>query len=74
MLKTKLRKVGNSFSVKLPKSVVENLHLVDGEDLNIIQTTEGILISAFDAEFNDWIKAYERSNSKYKYTLKKLTV
>lgn len=74
MLKTKLRKVGNSFSLTLPKSVVENLHLVEGEELNIIQTTEGILISAFDEEFNDWIKAYEKSNSKYKYTLKKLTV
>jgi putative addiction module antidote len=74
MLKTKLRKVGSSFSVMLPKSVVENLHLVEGEDLNIIQTTEGILISAFDTEFNDWIKAYEKSNSKFKYTLKKLTL
>jgi putative addiction module antidote len=74
MVKTKLRKTGNSFSVTLPKAVVENLHLIEGEELNIIQTTEGILLSPFDAEFNDWIKAYEKSNSKFKSTLKKLTV
>ncbi|MCI0411859.1 AbrB/MazE/SpoVT family DNA-binding domain-containing protein [bacterium] len=74
MLKTKLRRVGNSFSVTLPKSIVEDLHLVEGEDLNIIQTTEGILMSPYDVEFNDWIKAYEKSNSKFRYALKKLTV
>jgi len=74
MLKTKLRKSGNSFSITLPKSVVENLHLVEGEELNITQTTEGILISPYDAEFSDWIKAFEKTNSKFKYALKKLTV
>ena len=72
MQKTSVRKVGNSFGVTLPKTVVENYHLEEGEQLNIIETREGILITPYQPEFRVWLEAYESTNKRFRNTLRAL--
>ena len=72
MLKTSVRKVGNSLGITLPKTIVENYHLNEGYELHLVETKEGLVLTPFDPQFADWVDAYERTNSKYRNTLKAL--
>ncbi len=71
-METKVRKVGNSLGVTLPKNVVEELHLKDGDTLSI-KTEEGSLkLDPVDTEFEEWAEAYRSANMDYKDVLKEL--
>ncbi len=72
MQKTAVRKVGNSLGITLPKTIVDNYHLTEGDELHLIETNEGIILTPFDPQFTDWAAAYERTNKKYRNTLHKL--
>ncbi len=72
MQKTVVRKVGNSLGITLPKAILENYHLSEGDELNLIETSEGIVLSPFNPEFAEWAKAYDQVNRKYRNTLHKL--
>lgn len=68
----KLRKVGNSYGFTIPKEIKEKYNLKEGEELHIIETEDGFKLTPFDPEFKDWAEAYDRTNQKYKNTLKEL--
>ena len=72
MLKTAVRRVGNSLGITLPKTVVDNYRLSVGDELHLVQTREGVILTPFDPKFLDWAKAYERTNKRYRNTLKAL--
>ena len=72
MLKTAVRRVGNSLGITLPKTVIDNLHLTEGDELHLVETDGGVMITPFNPKFADWAKAYERTNKKYRNTLKAL--
>lgn len=72
MLKTAVRRVGNSLGVTLPKTIVENYSLTEGDELHLIETEEGIMLTPFNPNFADWAKAYEKTNKRYRNTLKAL--
>lgn len=72
MLKTAVRRVGNSLGITLPKTIVENYHLNEGDELHLVETDEGVMLTPFDPKFADWVKAYERTNKKFRNTLKAL--
>ena len=72
MLKTAVRRVGNSLGVTLPKTVVENYSLNEGDELHLIETKEGIMLTPFDPQFAEWAKAYEKANRRYRNTLRAL--
>jgi antitoxin MazE len=72
MRKTTLRRVGNSLGITLPKTVVENYHLAEGDQLNLLETDEGLVLTPFNPAFIAWAKAYERTNRRYRNTLKAL--
>jgi len=73
MQKTAVRKVGNSLGITLPKTVIENYHLNEGDELHLIQTEDGIVLTPFSPKFADWAKAYERTNKKFRNALHKLS-
>lgn len=73
MYKTAVRKVGNSLGITLPKSLVANLHLQEGEEVNLVETSEGLLLTPYNPEFGKWAQAYEKTNRKYRNTLKRLS-
>ncbi|MCL4538406.1 MAG: AbrB/MazE/SpoVT family DNA-binding domain-containing protein [Bacteroidetes bacterium] len=70
MLKTAVRRVGNSLGITLPKTIVDNLHLNEGDELHLLETEEGIIVTPFDPKFKEWAEAYERTNKKFRNTLK----
>ncbi len=72
MRKTAVRKVGNSLGITLPKTIVENYHLSEGDELHLIETKEGIILSPFNPKFSAWAEAYERTNKKFRNALHQL--
>ena len=72
MVKTAVRRVGNSLGITLPKTIVDNYHLSEGDELQLVETDEGVVLTPFDPKFAEWAKAYQRTNRKYRNTLKAL--
>jgi putative addiction module antidote len=69
MLKTAVRRVGNSLGITLPKTVIDNYHLNEGDELHLVETDEGIVLTPFNPEFSAWAEAYGRTNRKFRNTL-----
>lgn len=72
MLRTAVRRVGNSLGITLPKTIVENYHLSEGDELHLVETDEGVVLTPFNPKFAEWAIAYERTNKKFRNTLKAL--
>ena len=72
MLKTSVRRVGNSLGITLPKTIVENYRLSVGDELHLVETEDGVVLTPFDPKFQEWAKEYEKSNKRYRNTLKAL--
>lgn len=68
----KLRKVGNSYGFTIPKELKEKYNLKEGEELHIIENEDGFTVTPFNPEFEEWAKAFDKTNQKYKNTLKEL--
>ena len=73
MKSIKLRKVGNSYGFTIPKELIEKYDLKEGEELHVIEKSNGFTITPYDPEFEEWAQAYDKTNSKYKNTLKELS-
>ncbi len=69
---TKLRQVGNSLGVILPREELNHLHLSVGDELTIVRTDKGIEISPYDQGFEMKLRAFERSRRKYRNALREL--
>lgn len=72
MLKTAVRRVGNSLGITLPKSILEQYHLNEGDELHLIETPDGVILSPFNPGFADWAQAYDKVNRRYRNTLRAL--
>lgn len=68
----KIRKVGNSLGVILPKQLIEELHLKSGDKINIERKGLSLELRPVDPEFEDWAEAYRTLNTDYKDVLKAL--
>lgn len=68
----KLRKVGNSLGVILPKEELNRLHLSNGDELSVVRTEKGLELSPYDQEFDMKLKAFEKSRRKYRNALREL--
>jgi len=71
-MKTKLRKIGNGYGVLLPKQVIERLRLTEGSVLNISETSSGIELSPFDADFSDQVDAFRKTEPKHRNSYREL--
>ncbi|MBO6535278.1 MAG: AbrB/MazE/SpoVT family DNA-binding domain-containing protein [Balneolaceae bacterium] len=71
-METKIRKIGNSLGITLPKQVIEELHLKDGDKLEIETIDKVLQLKQIDSEFEDWAEAYRELNVSYKDVLKEL--
>lgn len=68
----KLRKVGGSIGVILPKELLEQLHLKEGDQLFAEVNREGVRLTPYDPAFDDAVKAFERTRRKYRNALHEL--
>jgi putative addiction module antidote len=67
-----LRKMGGSIGATLPKDMAERLHLDAGDEVFIVATDRGLLITPYDPTFDQAMAAYRRGAKKYKNALREL--
>jgi putative addiction module antidote len=73
MTKTlKLRKIGNSVGVVLPKDLLARLNAKEGDDISITETPNGIQLNKSDTEFEEHMKLVEKVMQRYPNTLRAL--
>lgn len=73
MKKVKLRKVGNSYGLTLPKEILEKYNIKEGEDLYVIESDHGFTLTPYDPDFEEWASSFDKTNKKYKNALKELS-
>lgn len=69
----KLRKMGGSIGATLPKDLAERLHLDVGDEVFVVATDKGLLITPYDPTFEKAMEAYRRGAKKYKNALRELS-
>jgi len=74
MLELKLRKIGNSLGVVLPKEAVNRLRADDGDRLFLIEGPDGSYqLTPYDPAFEKKMKKAEDIISRYRNTLHALS-
>jgi len=73
VLEIKLRKVGNSVGLVLPKEALARLNADEGDDVYLTDSTEGgFRLTASTPEFARKMKAAESLSRRYRHALKEL--
>jgi len=68
----KVRKIGNSLGVVLPKDVLAKLKVGEGDELSVSETGQGIALAAADGDTADLMKLAEEIMTKRRRVLKAL--
>jgi putative addiction module antidote len=69
----KVRKIGNSLGLIVPKELSDLLHVQEGDTLHaVIDADGGVRITPYDPQFEDAMKAFERTRRKYRNALREL--
>jgi putative addiction module antidote len=73
MLDMKVRKIGNSLGVVLPKEVLSRLNVQDGDKVFLTEAPDGSYrITPYDPEFEKKIKIGKTFMARYRNTLRAL--
>jgi putative addiction module antidote len=73
VLELKLRKVGNSVGIVLPKEALARLNADDGDAVYLTDATDGgFRITAHNPEFARKLKVSESLSRRYRHALKEL--
>jgi len=68
----KLRKVGSSVGVILPKELLENMNLKEGDEVYANSTTEGLQLTPYNPDFEEAMRAFGETRVKYRNALHQL--
>ena len=72
MANLKLRKIGNSYGVILPKEMLNRLKIKEGDTVYAHDIPDGVQITAADADFEAGMAAFERTNRKFRNAFREL--
>ena len=72
MNRLKIRKVGSSAGIVLPKEVLIKLNCQQGDELFVIETPNGIELTPFDPDFEKGMETARTIMVRNKNLLKKL--
>jgi antitoxin MazE len=67
-----LKKIGGSVATVLPKSMLERFHLEAGDEVLVVETKDGLLVTPFDPDFENAMAHYGRIAKKYRNALREL--
>lgn len=67
-----LKKIGGSVATVLPKSMLERFNLDAGDDVFVVETDKGLLVTPFDPDFEDAMQQYNRIAKKYRNAFREL--
>ena len=68
----KVRRVGNSLGVVLPKEVLAKLRVGEGDELTVTDTAEGVALQHFNGDLQEQIDAARRAMKRYRNALREL--
>ncbi|WP_149537044.1 AbrB/MazE/SpoVT family DNA-binding domain-containing protein [Siccirubricoccus phaeus] len=72
MATLKLRAIGNSVGVVLPKELLARLNLQEGDTLHAIETPEGLTLTRLTAEQEEQLRIGREVMRKYRNVLREL--
>ena len=68
----KLRKIGGSIGIIIPKDELERMHVKEGDELYGIPYSDGLRLQVFDPSFGRKLKAFEHTRRRYRNALHEL--
>ncbi|MGD9981787.1 MAG: AbrB/MazE/SpoVT family DNA-binding domain-containing protein [Hyphomonadaceae bacterium] len=68
----KVRKIGNSLGVVLPKEVLAKLRVGEGDELTVSDTPTGVALSGFDDEVARQVEIMRDLAKRYRNALREL--
>ena len=71
-LELKLRKIGNSVGVVLPKEVLAHLKADEGDTVTLTEAQDGVRLTAGNPEFAKTMAVFESLNRRYRNALREL--
>jgi putative addiction module antidote len=71
-MKLKLRKVGNSVALILPKQVRQKMGVEEGDAIYLTETPEGYRMSPYDPEFSRQMEMARKIQSRHRDALHEL--
>ena len=71
-MEIKLRKVGNSVAMIVPKQVREKMGVEEGDAVYLTETPDGYRISPYDPEFSRQMKLARKVQAKHRAALHEL--
>ncbi|MCU7936288.1 MAG: AbrB/MazE/SpoVT family DNA-binding domain-containing protein [Candidatus Thiodiazotropha sp. (ex Dulcina madagascariensis)] len=72
MLKVKVTAIGNSMGIVLPKEALTKLHAGKGDVLYLVEGPEGLILTPYQQDLDDQMKAAEKVMKKYRNALHEL--
>lgn len=69
----KLRKIGGSVGVIIPKDELQRMNVDEGDELYGVADERGIYLTPLDPEFQKKVKAFERTRKRYRNALNELS-
>ena len=71
-MKLKIRAVGSSAGVILPKDALKHLGVREGDEVYLVETPGGYEVTPYDPEFEKQLKSARKGMDAYKNTLREL--
>lgn len=68
----KVRQIGNSLGVVLPKETLARLRASEGDELYVTETETGLHLHRKDDEFEEHMRLVEKAMARYPNTLRAL--
>jgi putative addiction module antidote len=68
----KITTIGNSVGIVLPKEILAKLNVEKGDSLYLVDTPDGIQLTAYDPTFSEEMEAARRVMRKNRDVLRKL--
>lgn len=70
--KLKIRAIGNSYGVTLPKEIIDALGVSKGDELHLTRHGDSYLITPFSPFFDAKLQAFEAFRRNYRNSLRNL--
>ena len=71
-MKLKIRKIGNSLGASIPKEILEQMNVGEGDNLYVTQTPDGVYLTPYDPEFEQTMEAAKNITNRYRNAMKEL--
>jgi len=71
-MRVKLRRTGNSLSTTWPKEVLARMNVKEGDELHLIETQHGVMVTPYDPKFEKTVETAKRIMARDRHALKEL--